>query len=193
MGGRSVGWRTRPAEYPQERLVLGELHLVRRRLDEALLGVVHVLASTDQVEEWKRVEEAARIGSRALAAAVAAIPPGLILLPSATEIQVGELRIDTNLGRQWYGEQEFELTPLLHQLLAYMAKDPYRVIPKEELAREIWGHRVSVSTNAINAAIKKLGRALADISQRPRKDWMINLQSVGWALTRPPTPSNDTR
>ena len=35
--------------------------------------------------------------------------------------------------RQWYGDGEFELTPLHHRLLAVMAADPFRVFGKDEL------------------------------------------------------------
>lgn len=77
---RPVGWRVRASDYPQERLLLGELHLVRQRLDDTLLGIAHLLATTHKQDEWERVEEAARIGSRALAAAIAAAPP---LAPTA--------------------------------------------------------------------------------------------------------------
>ena len=54
-------------------------------------------------------------------AAVAAAPELPSSLPRAGELRVGELRVDAVGRRQWYGEVEFELSPLHHRLLAVMA------------------------------------------------------------------------
>jgi len=90
-------------------------------------------------------------------------------------------------GRQWYGEQELELTPLQHRLLVHLAREPYRVFAKDELLRDVWGQRTIAPTNAANTAIAKLGQRLARAGAR-REEWLINLHGVGWALTRPDEP-----
>jgi hypothetical protein len=60
-----------PVMFPRERLVLGELHLLRSRVDGVLdeIGVVLRQPVVDE-EVWPRVEEAARLARRALVAAV---------------------------------------------------------------------------------------------------------------------------
>lgn len=182
---RPVGWRVRPSDYPRERLLLGELHFVRQRLDDALLGLAHLLATSHKQDEWEQVEEAARIGSRALAAAIAAAPP-LTASPllAEGELQVRDLRIDPANGRQWFREAELELTALQRRLLVHLARDPYRVHAKEELLREVWGRQPGVATNAVNTCVAKLGQRLARAGAT-RSEWLINLHGVGWALTLP--------
>lgn len=98
---------------------------------------------------------------------------------------MGELRIDPASGRQWFRDQELELTPLQHRLLVHLARDPYRVFAKNELLRDVWGHRMIAPTNAVNTCVAKLGQRLARTGAN-RSEWLINLHGVGWALTRPP-------
>jgi hypothetical protein len=65
-----------PDTYPRERVVLGELHLLRGRLDEMLGEVAGAIERSDHAEEgWLAVEEAARLARRALVAAASAVPP----------------------------------------------------------------------------------------------------------------------
>ena len=174
-----------PDTYPRERVVLGELHLLRGRLDEMLGEVAGAIEKDDRADEgWLRVEEAARLARRALAAAVSAVPPpppfGLV----EGELRVGELRVDLLARRQWYGEVEFELTPLHHRLLAVMAADPFRVFGKDELLTEVWHRPSQERTNSVNTSVSRLRRALVRAGA-PRGRFMLSLHGVGWALTCP--------
>ncbi len=99
-----------PDTYPREKSLLGELHLIRGRLERMLAQVAEVIQTSDEDERWERVEQAARLARRAVVAAAAAMPPLPSYPPPVTELRVGELRIDTLARRQWYGEVEFELT-----------------------------------------------------------------------------------
>lgn len=120
---------------PRERVVLGELHLLRGRLDGVLDEIGLVLRGPEVDEDaWPRVEEAARLARRVLVAAVGAVPSLPIAGPAPRLLEVGELRVDPASGRQWYAEAEFELTPLQHRLLAVMAAEPCRVFGRDELA-----------------------------------------------------------
>jgi hypothetical protein len=64
-----------PETFPRERVVLGELHLLRSRLDGVRDQIGVVLRQPEMDEEaWPRVEEATRLARRALVAAVGAVP-----------------------------------------------------------------------------------------------------------------------
>jgi len=172
----------RPESFPKERMVVGELHLIRARID-SLLAELSGIAAEDSAEEWLRVEEAARIARRALCAAATAAPPLPATAPRDGELAVSRLRVDTSARRQWWGEAEFELTPLHHRLLAVMAADPYRVFAKDELLRLVW-RRGSERTNAVNTSVSRVRRAL-EAAGAPRGRFMLSVHGVGWALTRP--------
>jgi DNA-binding response OmpR family regulator len=172
----------RPVTVPRERIVVGELHLVRARI-ERLLVELSGIAAGDPAEEWVRVEEAARIARRALCAAVTAAPPLPAALLREDELVLGRLRIDTKARRQWWGEAEFELTPLHHRLLAVMAAEPYRVFAKDELLRLVW-RRGYERTNAVNTSVSRVRRALEAVGA-PHGYFMLSVHGVGWALSRP--------
>jgi len=172
----------RPERFPRERIVVGELHLIRSRID-ALLAELSGIAADDGAAEWLRVEEATRIARRALSAAATAAPPLPATAPRHGEVAVSRLRMDTSSRRQWWGEAEFELTPLHHRLLAVMAADPYRVFAKDELLRLVW-RRGPQRTNAVNTSVSRVRRALEAVGA-PRGRFMLSVHGVGWALTRP--------
>jgi DNA-binding response OmpR family regulator len=174
-----------PEGFPRERVVVGELHLLRVRLDELLVEVARVIAVCERLDDgWLRVEEAGRLARRALAAAVGAVPPAPVVGPRQGELRVGELRVDTRACRQWFGEVEFELTPLHHRLLAVMAADPSRVFARDELLAAVWRRRAARRSNAVNTSVSRLRQALLRAGA-PRGLFMVSVHGVGWALTRP--------
>lgn len=174
-----------PDTFPRERVVLGELHLLRSRLDGLLDEVAAVIERSSQPDDgWLAVEEAARLARRALSAAVSAVPASPSAVAQPGELRVGELRVDPASRRQWYGQAEFELTPLHHRLLAVMAADPFRVFGKDELAAEVWGSRGVDRSNAAKMAVGRVRRALV-LAGATRGEWMVSLYGVGWALARP--------
>jgi len=174
-----------PVTFPRERVVLGELHLLRGRLDETLGEVAQVIEGAERPEDgWLRVEEAARLARRALTAAVGAVPPLQPAGPREGELRVGALRVDTLAGRQWFGEVEFELTSLHHRLLAVMAADPFRVFAKDELLAAVWRRPSTGRSNAVNTSVSRVRRALVRAGA-PRGRFMVSAHGVGWALTRP--------
>jgi hypothetical protein len=164
-----------------ERVVLGELHLVRRLLDRALVGIAAVVLATERVEEWEDVERAARIAARGLDCSIAAVPPQPVELPGPGVLVVGRLRIDPRLGRQWWDGAEFELSPLLGRLLARLAAEPYRYFSRAELLREVWGPLTTTQATAIAATVMRLRRALEQAGA-PRGELVVTLPRVGFAL-----------
>jgi two-component system response regulator MprA len=171
-----------PETFPRERVVLGELHLLRSRLDGVLDEIGNVLRQPNAAEDgWPRVEEAARLARRALVAAVGAVPP----LPAARRtpglLQVGELRVGPAAGRQWWGDVEFELTPLHHRLLAVMAAEPSRVFGRDGLAAEVW--RRPKRADAVKVSVSRLRRALL-AAGAPADRFLASVHGVGWSLTR---------
>jgi DNA-binding response OmpR family regulator len=171
-----------PETFPRERVVLGELHLLRARLDGVLdqIGVVLRQPEVDE-EAWPRVEEAARLARRALVAAVGAVPPLSPVMPTPGLLRVGELRVDPAACRQWFGEAEFELTPLLHRLLSVLAAEPVRVFGKDELAAAVW--RRPERAEAVKVSVSRL-RLLLVASGAPVGRFLVSVHGVGWALTR---------
>lgn len=53
----------RPQSFPRERVVVGELHLVRTRLDAVLEELSQLACANLDDEGWLRVEEAGAVGA----------------------------------------------------------------------------------------------------------------------------------
>ena len=171
-----------PETFPRERLVLGELHLLRSRLDSVLDQIGAVLRQPEVDEDsWPRVEEAARLARRALVAAVGAVPPLPMIAQARGLLDVGELRVDPAAGRQWWNDAEFELAPLHHRLLAVMAAEPCRVFGRDELAAEVW--RRPKRADAVKVSVSRLRRALV-AAGAPADRFLVSVHGVGWSLTR---------
>lgn len=171
-----------PLTFPPERVVLGELHLIRGRLEGMLAVVAEAICRGDRDESWERVEEAARLARRAVVAALTAMPPVPIDdRPVAGELRVGELRVDVRTRRQWFGAVEFELTPLHHQLLVTFAREPGRVFGRDELERAVWRRQPVAGSCAVKLAVSKLRRALVAAGAPPGA-FLVPLYGVGWAL-----------
>jgi two-component system, OmpR family, response regulator len=110
------------------------------------------------------------------------VPPLPAAAPTPGLLRVGELRVDPASGRQWYGEAEFELTPLHHRLLVVMAAEPGRVFGRDELAAEVW--RRTGRANAVKVSVSRLRRALV-VAGAPAGRFLVSVHGVGWALSRP--------
>jgi DNA-binding response OmpR family regulator len=171
-----------PQTLPPERVLFGELHLLRFRLDELLAVVARVVATSERGEEWLAVEEAARLARRAVAAAAGAAPPPRRESARVGELVVGQLRVDPVARRQWYGEAEFELTPLHQRLLAVMAAEPRRVFGTDELSRAVWDRDLDRESCAVKVAVSKLRRALV-AAGAPRGVFLLSAHGVGWSLS----------
>jgi hypothetical protein len=76
-----------PQTYPRERIVLGELHLLRRRLDGVLADLAWLAADAPLESDWLKVEEASRLARRALLAGLAAVPPFPFTEPDGLQVQ----------------------------------------------------------------------------------------------------------
>jgi len=172
-----------PDTYPREKSLLGELHLIRGRLEGMLAEVAEEIQTGGHEERWERVEQAARLARRAIVAATAAMPPIPAYAAPATELRVDELRVDTVTRRQWYGEAEFELTPLHHALLAVMAVEPTRVFGRDELERAVWRRSFGRESCAVKIAVSKLRRALVGAGAPPER-FLVSLYGIGWALVQ---------
>lgn len=80
---------------------------------------------------------------------------------------VGQWTLDPAASRLERRGEKIHLEPRLTDLLCHFARNPLRVIPKEELINEVWQGR-ALDNAAVARAIAELRRALGDTPQEPR-------------------------
>lgn len=65
-------------------------------------------------------------------------------------------------------QEEMKLTKNEFKLLAFMLRHQDRVVTRDELLTEIWGYEADIGTRAIDDAVKRLRKKLADANSRLR-------------------------
>ncbi|MCL2415982.1 MAG: response regulator transcription factor, partial [Defluviitaleaceae bacterium] len=88
------------------------------------------------------------------------------------EFVSGDLRIDFGNKRAYVGEQKIELKAMEYKLLSYLAKNKNRIIPKDELFRNVWEDAI-VEDNTLNVHIRRLREK---IEENPKEPFYIKTQ-----------------
>ena len=76
--------------------------------------------------------------------------------PTITTLQYANLMINLNTKTVYRGQQEIKLTPKEFNLLAYMMKNPERVLSRIEIAEKVWNTHFDTGTNFIDVYINYL-------------------------------------
>ncbi len=95
-------------------------------------------------------------------------------------IEVGALEIDVLARVVRIGGATIQLPAKEFELLAALARDPERVIPKAELLERIWGYRNSHTTRTLDSHASRLRRRIE--SELPGTRYVVNRWGVGYAL-----------
>jgi len=95
-------------------------------------------------------------------------------------IAVGEIEIDVLARSVRVSGTPVPLPAKEFELLATLARDPERVIPKAELLERIWGYRNSHTTRTLDSHASRLRRRIEAI--QPNTRYIVNRWGVGYAL-----------
>ena len=77
------------------------------------------------------------------------------------------------------------LSALQVSLLRYLAERPGVVVPRDELLREVWGHKGTVVTRAVDLTVSRLRQALGPASEDAAQ--LVAVHGEGYALVLPPS------
>jgi DNA-binding response OmpR family regulator len=100
--------------------------------------------------------------------------------PHARALRVGGLEIDRRARRATFGGRGLELSAKELSLLVALARDPARVVTKQELLREVWGYASPGRTRTVDSHASRLRRKLAAGSGGER--WIENVWGLGYRL-----------
>jgi TolB-like protein len=81
--------------------------------------------------------------------------------------RLGEWLVEPALGRISGARGRVHLRPLLTDLLMLLAREPGRPVPKDEIARSVWGRRY-FSESSLTRIVAELRQALGDDIRSPR-------------------------
>lgn len=93
-------------------------------------------------------------------------------------IELGALSIDiTGHEVRRHGEV-IALTPLEFELLATLARRPWRVFTREELLHDIWGYQYTSDTRLVNVHVQRLRAKIEPDPEQPR--YVLTVRGVGY-------------
>ncbi|MDT3427608.1 two-component system response regulator RegX3 [Paenibacillus forsythiae] len=87
--------------------------------------------------------------------------------PSGDILRAGSLELDCNRCSLRVGGEEVRLKTLEFRLLAYLVRNRNRVLPKEELFREVWGDSIT-GDGTLNVHIRHLRTKIEPDPDHPR-------------------------
>jgi len=88
-------------------------------------------------------------------------------MDQAPQIVFGPFRLDPIKKRLWRGEQEIALQPRPLAVLHYLVVHPGRIVPKEELLKQVW-MGTYVTKRALKVGIRAIRKALERVSKGDR-------------------------
>jgi DNA-binding response OmpR family regulator len=93
-------------------------------------------------------------------------------------LEVGELAIDSHAHTVLLHGRPVVLRPLEYDLLVHLARDPWRVCPRQELLRAVWGGATG-SPRTLDSHASRLRRRLRAVG--PER-WVVGVRGVGYRL-----------
>ena len=96
-------------------------------------------------------------------------------------VRVGDLALDPVTRVVTVAGDRVDLTQKEFALLQALAADPFRVVAKTELLRDVWGYRSLGATRTVDAHACRLRRKLGS-SARPL---VLSVRGVGYRLAEP--------
>jgi DNA-binding response OmpR family regulator len=106
-------------------------------------------------------------------------------------IRIGDLEIDHALHQVTLGRTVLQLTPTEYRLLTVLAARPDQVVPRDSLAKLVWGDPDTGNSRTIDVHIGRLRVKLAQAGQTAPQ--IISVRGFGYKLVsgRLPAPNAD--
>lgn len=101
--------------------------------------------------------------------------------PARSDVRVaGRLRVDLAARRAWLDDDELDLTPTEHDVLALLVEHAGEAVTRRTLMREVWDTGWTGSTKALDMQISALRRKLDDDPAAP--ELIHTLRGVGYRV-----------
>jgi len=150
------------------------------------IGVIVLTARTEEQDRLRGFQRGADdyvakpFGYPELLARIVALHDRLRRATRRDVLTVGEIEIDVLARSVRVAGKPMPLPAKEFELLAALARDPERVIPKAELLERIWGYRNSHTTRTLDSHASRLRRRIEAV--RPGTKYIVNRWGVGYAL-----------
>ena len=83
-------------------------------------------------------------------------------------VQVGRAQVDRVATRVLRDDQEIDLSALQYQLLEYLIENKGTTVSREQLLRDVWGHKGQSNTRTVDVHVAALRRIIEQDSSNPK-------------------------
>jgi DNA-binding response OmpR family regulator len=97
-----------------------------------------------------------------------------------SNITVGDLLIDFEKRDVLIGEKLAELTTREFELIAHLARNAGRVVPREALFERVWGYDMAFNSNSLEVYIYRIRKKVEQDPNNPR--YMKTVRGYGYSL-----------
>lgn len=104
-------------------------------------------------------------------------------MTEATEIKVGDLRINPEAHEAFLGGEQLDLSAKEFELLAYLAERPGKMISKRELLAAVWRQPYGGADKTVDVHLSWLRRKLGETAAEPR--YIHTRRGIGVKLVEP--------
>ena len=98
-------------------------------------------------------------------------------------VETGPLRVDVAARHVVLGGRTVQLSATEFALLVALARDPYRVFPKKELLRTVWGYPAGIETRTVDSHASRVRRKLA--AAGAHEPFVVTEWGIGYRLRLP--------
>lgn len=93
-------------------------------------------------------------------------------------LRLGDLTIDVSGHEVRRGDSVISLTPLEFDLLATLARSPWKAFTREELLQNVWGYRHAADTRLVNVHVQRLRSKVEADPENPTL--VVTVRGVGY-------------
>ena len=97
-----------------------------------------------------------------------------------TSMKIGDIVIDTEAQAVMKNDAPLDLTQREYEIILYFAKNPTKVISREELMEKVWGYDYYGDLRAVDVAMRRLREKIEDDPSEPKL--IITKRGVGYYL-----------
>ena len=85
-----------------------------------------------------------------------------------TTVTIGDITIDTDSQSVMKNNEALDLTQREYEIMVYFAKNPTKVISREELMVKVWGYDYYGDLRAVDVAMRRLREKIEDDPSEPK-------------------------
>ncbi len=85
-----------------------------------------------------------------------------------TTVTIGDITIDTDSQSVMKNNETLDLTQREYEIMVYFAKNPTKVISREELMEKVWGYDYYGDLRAVDVAMRRLREKIEDDPSEPK-------------------------